>query len=302
MFRTPPPSSGQSMLEHCSAGELLGIFDAYVRKGETRIPYADFPVAWGILFSELYLTAGDLAESFRGGKNPIAADDLRMLSEFVRMDCRGGGGFVLGVIRTGGMIDRAALILIADPADLALVRHQGSTALHLLMAACDRIIRPVFIERAGRRLLSEIYDGRDLPVLFLILGLGDLSRQDLDAIGKVFTRNELKEVKSRNRTGKSALEAFTIASARLKGRPARERNPFELTQAVRTTNPRGDIASQKIARKTEGHGSVPPGGAGGQGSQRENGERADRSGKLEGLTQDTLDNIAGVMRKKPGTR
>jgi hypothetical protein len=138
------------------------------------------------------------------------------------------------VISKGGNIERAALIMIADFADSASVEHNGTTALHLLAEACDKRVRPVIIERAGKRLLSSVYGQRDLPVLFSIFSLTDLCREDLDAIAKVFSRDELRRVMSRNRMGRNALEVFLEAAAKLNRYAPLERNRFETAWATRT--------------------------------------------------------------------
>ena len=110
-----------------------------------------------------------------------------MLSEFIKVDCSKGGAFVLNVIKKGGNLDRAALIMIAEPDDLAGVEHNGTTAVHLLVDACDKRVRPALIKRVGNRLLSSLYDSRGIPVFFSVLSLNDLCMDDLDAIIQVFS-------------------------------------------------------------------------------------------------------------------
>jgi hypothetical protein len=147
-----------------------------------------------------------------------------MLKAFIRADCVSGGSFVLDVIKNGGMIDRAALIMIADLEDLTEIEHNGMMAIQLLVQACDKRARPALIKRAGKRLLSRIFDRRGIPLIFTIFGLCDLGVKDLDAIASVFSKDELRNTMSRSRTGKNALEVFMNVSAAMKRYPLRERN------------------------------------------------------------------------------
>ena len=96
-------------------------------------------------------------------------------------------------------------------------------------------MRPAFIQRAGKA-LSAYYDSRGLPALFTILSLGDLRRDDLTAIGQVWTRLELKDIRNKAGTGRSALEVLSEVSRRLKGGVTSERNAFSVPHAVRNTN------------------------------------------------------------------
>jgi hypothetical protein len=244
MFRTPLPSAGTSMIERCSTDDLLGIFESYLRTNTRKIAYNDFPVAWGILFSNLYLSAEELVSEVNAGKHQLGEVKESMLREFIRVDCQTGGAFVVNVIKTGGKIDRAALIMFSDPGDLAGLVYQGSTALHILVEACDKGVRPVLIERAGKKLLSEVFDSRDLPVLFRIFALGDLSGSDLNAIRNVFTQDDLRRVRSRKGSGKNALEVFIQASNALKSHAPLERNTFELIPPVMTTDPQDSLRKQ----------------------------------------------------------
>ena len=159
-----------------------------------------------------------------------------MLCEFIRTDCATRGAFVLEVINTGGKIDRAALIMIADLRNLALVERDGTTAMHKMAEACDEGTRPALIERAGKELLAKTYDSRGIPVLLTILALADLRRQDLDAIKRVFLREELAKVMARSRTGENALNIFTRLAAGLRRRGPLKRNKFEVVHAIKTTN------------------------------------------------------------------
>jgi CheY-like chemotaxis protein len=123
-----------------------------------------------------------------------------------------GGRFVQTVIKKGGMIDRAALLMIADPQDLAGIEADGTTAIHQLAVICDKQIRPELIRRFGKQLLSTLYDHNGMPALILIFGLGNLRIHDIDAIAEVFSKDELKKVKVKSGMGKDGLEIFNEIS------------------------------------------------------------------------------------------
>jgi hypothetical protein len=233
MLRPPVPNIRISMLESCDTRQLLGMFGAVLVPGSRPAEYSQLPDVWGTLFSRLYLSPVELVEEMQAGEHRLGEESERMLCGFIKADCAAGGAFVLNVITRGGMIDRSALIMIADPADLAGTDYDGTTALHLLMAACDRRVRHVLIARAGRQLLSGVYDRNGIPLLLAIFGLGDLCTADLDAIAGVFTKDELRKIMCRNGRGRNALEVFTDASVMLEGKAARDRNMFTAARAVR---------------------------------------------------------------------
>lgn len=301
MLQHPVPNADQAMLEHCTPEQLFDIFENCLKSGSRRGVCSELPDAWGTLFSGLYLSSDELAESMTGGDTRLPDEKVRMLREFIRADCATGGHFVLGVIVKGGMIDRAALIMVADIENLAGLEHAGTTALHLLADACDRSVRPALIRRAGVKLLSEIYDGRGMPVLFAIFALGDLSRDDLDAMADIFTEEELKNVMNRNRTGKNALEVFNESSERLKVHAPGERNKFFVSRAIRTTNMDGELRSQV-------NSSPQPGGISGahvHEGERKRSEQDEVSGpsaaeRYEDMMSDPLDNIAKMVKKTQG--
>ncbi len=180
--------------------------------------------AWGRMFSDLFLSAKELADEMEQGQHRLGKEREQMLHDFIKADCASGGSVVLDIIRNGGMIDRAALIRIADLEDLAGIRYNGIMALQLLIDACDKKVRPVLIRRAGRHLLSRVYDHRGLPLIFTIFGLCDLCEGDLDAIASVFSQDDLKNTMSRSRSGKNAYEVFLSNSAAMKRYPPLERN------------------------------------------------------------------------------
>jgi len=244
---------GQEHLEDLSTDQLYGLFAYYAKKRPSGVPYGNLAEAWGLFFGGLYLSAEELLEGMQGAGSRLSADRSEIMREFIHADCQKGGTFVLDVIRKGGKIGRAALIMVAGFPDLAGVESRGSTALHLLASACDRRARIALIGRAGKEALSGIFDARGMPVLFTIMGLSDLTREDLDAIGKIFSRDELRTIKSRTRTGRNGLQMFTEAHRRLKTREPAERNAFSIPRAVKNTNMRGELGSQMQSRGSGGH-------------------------------------------------
>jgi hypothetical protein len=224
MLRTPLPNSDLARLENCRPVELLGMFETSLKTGSKRPAFVPLPDAWGRLFSELFLSAEELVDRMERGEYRLRDDQVLMLREFIRADCLTGGSFTLDVIKSGGKIDRAALVMIADLEDLAGTGLNGTTAIHLLADACDKRIRPALIRKAGKRLLSVLYDQRGLPVIFSIFSLCDLGSEDLDAVASVFSRDELRNIMSKNRAGNTALDIFTSLSASMKRYPRMERN------------------------------------------------------------------------------
>jgi len=154
-------------------------------------------------------------------------------------------------------MDRAALIMIADLADIAGIVYENSTGLHILVTACDKRVRPALIKKAGKKLLSSVYDNKDLPALFLFFGMSDLSIPDLDAIEKVFSKNDLRQVMSKRRQGKNALEIFTELSPKVRQNAPRERNEFNLNTAVKTTKLGAGSIVQEVSPVSQDSFSVP---------------------------------------------
>jgi len=218
------PNAHLSKLERCGSAELLRIFEACLDSGSTLSGASPLDGAWGRLFSELFLSAEELVEEISQGEGRFKNEHEQMLRNFIRMDCAGGGFFVFNVIRNGGKIDRAALFMIADLDDLARIKRDGVMALEMLLDACDKKVRPALIKKAGKTLLSRVYDRRDLPLIFTIFGLCDLGPDDLDAIASVFSKEDLNNIMSRSRTGKTALEVFTSVAESMKRYPQMERN------------------------------------------------------------------------------
>lgn len=259
MLRPPVPNADTTMLENCGKEQLIGLFETCLKTGSWRGMCSGLPQAWGNLFSGMFLSTDDLVRGISYGEHRLTEGQERLLREFIRADSRSGGTFVLEVIKKGGMIDRAALALIADLSDLAALEHSGTTALHLLTDACDKTVRPSLIRRAGIKLLSGVYDSRGIPVLLSVFALGDLNRDDLDAIAQTFSEDDLVKVMNRNRTGKNALGIFAEACERLKRHTPGERNRFFVSHAVRTAAAEEDQTVQ--VRVSDRHTAVLTGHA-----------------------------------------
>ena len=222
VLRTPSPNAHLSRLERCGPAELLGIFETCLTTGSKKSPYGPLSAVWGRLFSELFLSAEELIDEMQRGTSRLSKDRERMLQAFIRADCATGGSLVMNVIKTGGKIDRAALIMIADPEDLVGFEYEGKMALHHLIEICDKRVRPVLLRKAGKRL--KLFDRRDIPLIFSVFGLCDLGVDDLDAIASVFSDDELKAIMGRKRNGRTALEVFTTVSTMIRRYTPWDRN------------------------------------------------------------------------------
>jgi hypothetical protein len=236
MFRTPLPNEDISRLENFGPDQLAGLFRAGVETGLRVVDYGRLSDAWGTLFSGLYLSAEELTDEMQRGEHRLSGKNERMLREFINADCSNGGLFVVNVIMKGGKTDRAALIMIADLENLAGIEYRGTTAVHLLADACDKGVRPVFIRKAGKELLSHVYDRRGIPVIYTIFALGDLCMADLEAIAAVFSPEDLKNIMCRSRTGKNALTVFTEINLSLKSHAPLDRHTFFKTSATKDTD------------------------------------------------------------------
>jgi CheY-like chemotaxis protein len=257
MLHTPIPNTKITQLEKFTPEQLLNIFESSLKTGSMKVDQGLLYEAWATLFSKLYLTPDELIDSMERGQHRLGEDNERMLCEFIKADCASRGVFVLNVIKKGGMMDRAALIMIADLADIAGIVYENSTGLHILVTACDKRVRPALIKKAGKKLLSSVYDHKDLPALFLFFGMSDLSTSDLDAIEIVFSKNDLRQVMSKRRQGKNALEIFTELSPKVRQNAPRERNEFILNSAVRTTNLGAGSIVQDVSPVSRESFSVP---------------------------------------------
>jgi hypothetical protein len=283
-------------LESLSAGQLFELFAAWQKSRAIPVQYLDLASAWGLLFSAVFLSADELVDAMEKGEYALGEERDGILREFIRDDCRSGGSVVIEMIRKGGHMDRAALIMIADPVDLGGLVNGGTTALHLLAEACDRTLRPALIRRAGKSGLAAMYDGRGLPVIFTILALNDLRKDDLNAIGQVFTRDELAHEKNKNRTGRSALDVYSEASQRLKGQVPGERNAFMVSRAVKSTRLRPE-------QKPQGRTGRQRPGADVMGENRPGDEEDQAAGGQYGdLITQPLDRLGLPGRRRPGRK
>ena len=284
MLRTPPPNTDRSRLEEYSAEQLLGIFRYCLKEGPGTRGYSQLADAWAVLFSKIFLSADDLVDEMQQREHRLGEDNEYMLRDFIKEDCLRGGGFVLEVIRKGGNIDRAALIMAADLADLAKVEENGMTGLHLLVDACDKNVRPVLIARAGKKLLSHVYDRNGLPVLFTIFGLTDLGMPDLDAISKVFTQVDLQRVMAKGKTGKNGWEAFASVAISLRNKGSREKHPFMVQHAIKAASMKGLATRQAVAADKNDAG-------------QDTGRGARASERYASMLTNPLDNIGRTMGK-----
>ena len=226
LLHTPVPHSLSSSLENSTPAQLLELFESTLKGGSNKQDFRILTSAWGVLFSSLFLSSMEVQSEI----NKLSTENQAMLREVVKADCARGGKFVFNVIKKGGNIDRSALIMIADFQDLAGIKQDGVPAIHLLTKACDKNIRPLLIEKAGKYLLSEVFDSDGLPVLFIILSLGTLNIYDIDAIEKVFSKEDLRQVMVQNKTGRNALEAFTEISTQMREILALQHKAFENAQ------------------------------------------------------------------------
>ena len=236
MFRTPIPNAEQSWLENFGTDQLLSLFASCRNTGSRAVDYSRLSDAWGMLFSNLYLSAEELVDEMQRGEHRLDTENEGMLREFIRADCRSGGLFVLNVIKKGGKTDRAALIMIADLNNLAGIEYNGTTAIHLLADSCDKGVRPALIRKAGMRLLSSVYDSRGIPVIFTIYSLGDISVSDLEALARVFSEDDLKKTMCKNRTGKNALTVFSEIALSLKSHASLDRHMFFKPSAMKDSD------------------------------------------------------------------
>jgi len=246
MLHTPIPTTNITQMERYTPGQLLSLFEACLKTGSLKAEHGQLYEAWATLFNKVYLTPEELIDSMERGEHRLGKDAEIMLCEFVKADCASRGIFILNVIKKGGMMDRAALVMIADLADIAGFGHERTTGLHMLVTACDKRVRPALIKKAGKVLLSSVYDYRDIPPLFVLLGLGDLSVPDLDAIEKVFSKEDLRQVMTRKRMGRNALEVFSEFSPGVRQYGSKDRNVFNFSSAIKTTSMDEDSGPVKL--------------------------------------------------------
>ena len=153
-------------------------------------------------------------------------------------------------------------------------------------------------------MLARIYDRRGIPALFAIFSLSDVCMYDLDAIAKVFSRNDLRKIMNRNRTGKNALDVFTSVSMSLKSHPSLERDTFCMTLAVKSTNMEGDVRAQVHSPSQNG---IITGGSQMKATGNKKAEPGESSmtrvsEPYESMMSDPVDEIGNIINKTMRTR
>jgi len=222
-LRMAMPHSSLSWIEKATPRQLIELFESTFADGPKRPDPGTLFMAWGALFSSLFLSSSDLQNDI----DTISREDRELLCRVIHDDCvRHGGRFVFTILRKGANLDRAALVVIANLNDLAAVSQDGEPAINLLIKTCDKSIRPLLIEKAGKRLLAGVCDRDGIPVLFTVFGLGDLSVYDIEAIDRVFSKEELKKVVPKTGLGRSAFDAYTEIATRLRESLAHQRKSF----------------------------------------------------------------------------
>jgi CheY-like chemotaxis protein len=222
-LRMAMPQSSLSWIEKATPRQLIDLFGTSFADGPKRPDPGTLFMAWGALFSSLFLSSSDLQNDI----DTISREDRELLCRVIHEDCtRRGGKFVFTIIQKGANLDRAALVVIANLNDLATVTQDGEPAINLLIKTCDKSIRPLLIEKAGKRLLAGVCDRDGIPVLFTIFGLGDLSVYEIEAVEKIFTKEELKKIVPKTGLGRSALDAYTEIATRLRASLAHQRKSF----------------------------------------------------------------------------
>jgi two-component system, response regulator PdtaR len=219
IHHTVPPNAKISQLERATSDQLYEMFESSLKTSK-KFTYQDLSNAWGIFFSNLYLSSWELQTEMQSGIHRLSEDKELVLREFIKMDCANKGPFVLTVIQKGGMIDRTALIMFSDIEDLAKLGKGRTTAIHMLIPACDRLALPFLIEKIGRKILATLFDKDGIPPIFTILSLAYLSEDDFKAIDRVFSHEDLKKIMAENRMGRNAFEVYKEISAAKRSRQA----------------------------------------------------------------------------------
>ena len=62
MFRSPIPNAEQAILENVGSGQLLTLFESCLKTGFQGTNFRQLAEAWGTLFSNHYLSAGELVD------------------------------------------------------------------------------------------------------------------------------------------------------------------------------------------------------------------------------------------------
>ncbi|PKG32761.1 response regulator [Methanoregula sp.] len=250
-LRMTMPQSSLSWIEKATPRQLIDLFGTSVAGGQKRPNPGTLFMAWGALFSSLFLSSSDLQNDI----DTISREDRELLCRVIHDDCtRSGGKFVFTILQKGANLDRAALVVIANLSDLATVTQDGEPAIILLIKTCDKSIRPLLIEKAGKRLLAGVNDRDGIPALFSVFGLGDLSVYDIEAVEKVFTKEELKKVVPKTGLGRSAFDAYTEIATRLKESLAHQRKSFMNARAGAAAEAGNGKTGEDGAASAEGNG------------------------------------------------
>ncbi|HEX3000820.1 MAG TPA: response regulator [Methanoregula sp.] len=253
-LRMAMPQSSLSWIEKATPRQLIELFGTSFSNSPKRPDPETLFMAWGTLFSGLFLSSSDLQNDI----DTISREDRDLLGRVIHEDCtRCGGKFVFTILQKGANLDRAALVVIANLNDLAGATLDGEPAINLLLRTCDKSIRPCLIEKAGKRLLAGVYDREGVPVLFTILGLGDLSVYDIEAIERVFTKEELKKILPKTGLGRPAFDAYLEVATRIRESLAHQRKSFMNARAGAAENGGG-----RTGRGTEEAGTGGRPGAG----------------------------------------
>ena len=77
-------SRQRATLERLTVQQLLEVFETAVQTGRVLIPYNDLAEAWEILFSKLFLSAGELVQCLESGDQTLPDGKKSILREFVK--------------------------------------------------------------------------------------------------------------------------------------------------------------------------------------------------------------------------
>lgn len=236
-LRIPMAHSSLTWIEKATPRQLIDLIGSSLTDGQKKPDDTTLLMAWGTLFSNLFLSSSDLQIDL----DLISDEDRELLKKVIHEDCARSGKFVFTLIKKGANLDRSALIMIANLNDLGRVEQDGEPALLLLMKTCEKSIRPALIVKAGKTLLAGIYDSNGVPLIFTVFGLSDLSIYDIDAIDKVLTKEQLKKIMPKSGLGRSALDAYTEIATRMRENLALQRKSFMNARAA-TPEPESEDA------------------------------------------------------------
>lgn len=247
-IRIPMAHSSLSWIEKATPRQLIELFESSFADGQKRPDTETLFMAWGALFSSLFLSSSDLQDDI----DTISREDREMLCRVIHEDCLKSGKFVFTIIKRGANLDRSALVMIANFNDLARVEQDGEPAILLLLKTCDKSIRPALIIKAGKTLLAGIYDRNGVPLIFTVFGLSDLNVYDIDAIDKVLTKEELKKIIPKTGLGRNALDAYTEIATRMRENLAHQRKSFMSARAGAAEPGKGGAGPQEQDEESSG--------------------------------------------------